>query len=193
MALTLKQQRFVDEYLIDLNATQAAIRTGYSEKTAYAQGQRLLKNVEIQTAIEKANKTRSEKAGATAERVLEELSRVGFSDLRKAFTPGGALLHPGEWDDDFASAVSSVEVVSRPTGEKDDMDRPIVEHVHKLKLWDKNSALEKIAKHLGMFIERHEHSGPNGNPINMNWGALDTDTLRKIHQARVADEGPDAS
>ena len=126
---------------------------------------RLKANENIEARVAEIVNAGAGRAEIDVARVLKEFGRIGFSDLRKAFTPGGALLHPGEWDDDFAAAVSSVEVVSRPTGEKDDMDRPIVEHVHKLKLWDKNSALEKIAKHLGMFIERHEHSGPDGGPM----------------------------
>lgn len=164
--LTAKQQRFVEEYLVDLNATQAAIRAGYSEKTAYSQGQRLLNNVEIQKAVSEAQEDRSNRTQITADRVLQELARIGFSDLRNMLTPNGSLLDPQDWDDDTAAAISSIEVVTN-TGDqgKDEDGRKIVEHTHKIKVWDKNSALEKLAKHLGMFIEKHEHTGPNGGPI----------------------------
>lgn len=67
MALSAKQRLFVSEYLIDLNATQAAIRAGYSEKTAYSQGQRLLKHVEVQAAIEAAKTERLERTEINAE------------------------------------------------------------------------------------------------------------------------------
>lgn len=70
--LTDKQQRFVDEYLLDLNATQAAIRAGYSEKTAYSQGQRLLKNVEAQKAIQEAKRKRVERTQIDSDFVLKE-------------------------------------------------------------------------------------------------------------------------
>ncbi len=82
-------------------------------------------------------------------------------------SPGGSLLPPQEWDDDLAAAIAGIEVVTRPTGEKDADGRAVVENVHKIKLWDKNSALEKLAKHLGMFVDRVEHAGKNGEPIQI--------------------------
>lgn len=166
MALTDKQKRFVDEYLIDLNATQAAVRAGYSEKTAYSQGQRLLKNVEVAEAIRIGQAKAAETAEVTIARVLQELSRIGFSDLRNAFTEAGALKPPREWDDDLAASIAAVEVVTRNVG-KDADGNTEIEHVHKLKLWDKNSALEKIAKHLGMFVDRVEHTGRDGGPVQV--------------------------
>lgn len=75
-----RQLRFVEEYLVDLNATQAAIRAGYSEKTAYSIGQRLLKDVEVAAAIAKAQAARSEKTEITAERVLQELWDIATAD-----------------------------------------------------------------------------------------------------------------
>lgn len=101
----------------------------------------------------------AEKAEATVERVLKELSRIGFSDLRRAFDSTGRLLRPEEWDDDTAAAIASVEVITRNIGDGK------VEHVHKIKVWDKNSALEKLAKHLGMFVDRIEHTGKGGKDL----------------------------
>jgi len=101
----------------------------------------------------------ADRAEVTIARVLDEMRKLGFSDLRKAFDQNGRLKRPEEWDDDFAASVASVEVVTRNIGEGE------VEHVHKIKVWDKNSALEKLAKHLGMFIERHEHTGKDGKAI----------------------------
>lgn len=80
MALNAKQNRFVEEYPVDLNATQAAIRAGYSKKTAYSIGQRLLKDVEIQEAIQKAMKDGSERTGITQDKVVEELGKVAFAE-----------------------------------------------------------------------------------------------------------------
>lgn len=157
--LNAKQARFVQEYIVDLNATQAAIRAGYSEKTAHSQGQRLLKNVGIAEAISKAQEQRGERTQITADRVLKELARIGLSDLRQAFDEQGNLKRPADWDDELAAAVSSVEVVARNSGDG------AVEYVHKLKMWDKNTALANIAKHFGMFIERHEHTGKDGEPL----------------------------
>lgn len=174
--MTPKQQRFIEEYLVDLNATEAAKRAGYSEKTAYSQGQRLLKNAEVAAQISEAQQERGEKTGVTAERVLEELGSIGFSDIRHCFTRSGHLKRPEEWPDEVAAAISSVEVVTRPGAELDEDGRREIEYVHKLRLWDKNSALEKIAKHLGMFVERHEHTGKGGGPMDFTF---DLDSARR--------------
>lgn len=80
--LNPKQTRFVQEYLIDLNATQAAIRAGYSKKTARSIGQRLLTNVDIAAAISEAQKTIAERVGITLERWLNELSLIFFADMQ---------------------------------------------------------------------------------------------------------------
>ncbi len=75
MSLTPKQARFVEEYLVDLNATQAAIRAGYSPKTAYSQGERLLKNVEVHRANQEAQEARSERTGITQDEVIQGLKK----------------------------------------------------------------------------------------------------------------------
>lgn len=166
MALTDKQHRFVAEYLVDLNATQAAIRAGYSEKTARQVGSENLSKPDIADAIAIAQQERAERTGVTADMVIRELARIGFSDLRKVLSSGGSLIDPQEWDDDTAAAIASVEVVTL-SGERgrDEEGNKIVERTHKLKVWDKNSALEKLGKHLGMFVDRHEHTGKDGAPL----------------------------
>ncbi|WP_145191595.1 terminase small subunit [Pseudomonas sp. URMO17WK12:I11] len=83
MALTAKQQRFVDEYLIDLNATQAAIRAGYSKKTASSQGERLLRNVEVRKYLASQREELQGRVKITQDKVLRELAKIGFSDIRK--------------------------------------------------------------------------------------------------------------
>jgi phage terminase small subunit len=160
--LTPKQHRFVKEYLVDLNATQAAIRAGFSAKTAEQAGSRLLRNVKVKAALEQEQASLAERTEITQERVLQELAKIGFADVRRMFTPGGNLLPPTDLNDDMAAAVQSVEVVVRraPGGEQGE-----VEHVHKIKLNDKLGALTQIGRHLGMFTDRHEHSGPAGAPI----------------------------
>ncbi|WP_298966159.1 terminase small subunit [uncultured Roseibium sp.] len=168
MALTDKQARFIEEYLVDLNATQAAIRAGYSEKTANEQGSRLLANVKVSDAIAEAQKERSERTQITQDRVLLELARLSFSDLRKCLTPSGHLVDPQDWDDDTAAAISSLEVVTNRTSEKDADGKTPVEYTHKIKTWDKNAALEKLSKHLGLYApEKKEISGPDGGPLEV--------------------------
>lgn len=139
-----------------------ALAKGKSQADAYAaagykpsepHASRLASSGKVQARVAELAGKGAERAIVDIGRTLAEMARIGFSDLRKAFD-GNRLLHPSEWPDDVAAAISSVEVVVRPIGDGD------VEHIHKIKFWDKNSALEKIAKHLGMFIERHELSGP---------------------------------
>lgn len=132
-------------------ADEAYALAGYKPDRGNAS--RLTAKDSIRARVDEIVGKGAERAEATVERVLKELSRIGFSDLRRAFDTSGRLLRPEEWDDDTAAAIASVEVVTRSIGDGE------VEHVHKIKVWDKNSALEKIAKHLGMFIERVEHSG----------------------------------
>ncbi|GAA4475545.1 terminase small subunit [Gluconacetobacter asukensis] len=151
-SLTGKQARFVDEYLVDLNATRAAIRAGYSEKTAQEQSSRLLSNVMVQDALSKAQKARSARTQITQDRVVQEIARLGLSDIRKLFDDAGRLLQPHEWDDDTAAAVASIEVDQRKDPGPDG-DRYTVT---KIKAWDKNSALEKLMKHLGLYERDNE-------------------------------------
>ncbi|WP_336717536.1 terminase small subunit [Asaia bogorensis] len=148
-----KQQRFVSEYLVDLNATQAAIRAGYSEKAAGQTAFNLLKKTEIQAAISEAQKARSVRTQVNQDRVIQEIARIGLSDIRAAFSETGSLLPPSEWSDDLAAAVAAMEVERRTEGRGDDAE---VYYVTKLKLWDKNSALEKLCKHLGLYEKDNE-------------------------------------
>lgn len=89
--LTAKQALFVREYLIDLNATQAAIRAGYSKKTATVQGARLLTNANVKAAVAEASEKRADKLDLNAERVLQAIAEVAFGDIRKMFDDNGAL------------------------------------------------------------------------------------------------------
>lgn len=148
--LTDKQRRFVEEFLIDLNGTQAAIRAGYSEKTARQIAAENLTKPDILSALNERRRELSEQVEITQERILQEYARIGFSDIRKTLTPGGNLLNPNDWDDDTAAAIAGVEVVTRQV-HAGDGDGPKIEYTHKIKTWDKPKALDAMAKHLGMF------------------------------------------
>lgn len=163
--MTPKQERFVQEYLVDLNATQAAIRAGYSAKTAEVQGPRLLGNVGVAEAIREAMEARAESAGITAERVLEEIAKSAFGDIRAVFDENGHLRLPDDLTDEAAASVASIEVVTKPSGVDADGNR-VVEHVHKIKSWDKLKALELLGRHLGMFVDRREITGKGGASVS---------------------------
>ena len=132
--LTPKQARFVEEYLIDLNATQAAIRAGYSEKTARAMGHENLTKPDIEEAIADALKARRQRTEVTQDRVLEELAVLAFAPITD-------------------------------------------ERLAQLKISDQLTALDKLAKHLGMFTERVHHSGE----ITTNVRAMSDEELMERH------------
>lgn len=177
--LSPKQRRFVDEYLVDGNATQAAIRAGYSRRTAAAQAHDLLKKPEISRLVaERAGKA-AQKADITIERVLEELALLGFSDIGEVldFSGDQPRLKPANLISPRARRlISSIKVkryVER-RGRGDDPD-DVVE-ITEFKLWSKDSALEKLGKYLKMFVERHEHTGKDGAPL------MGVDALRALLQ-----------
>lgn len=158
-----RHERFAQGLAKGLSAEEAYAAAGYKPNSGNAI--RLKGNESILARVSELAEIGSLRADVSVERVLTELGRIGFSDLREAFTESGQLKLPREWSDDFAAAVSSVEVVTRPGAEVDENGNRAVEYVHKLRLWDKNSALEKIGKHLKMFVERMEHTGKDGAPL----------------------------
>ena len=165
--LPAKQQVFVDEYLIDLNATRAYQRAyGCEEKVAGANGARLLKNARVAALIAEKMQERSARTQITADRVLEELAAIGFSDIRKAVTWQGVgenltvtPLESDEIDEVTIRAVGKVKAKSR-TVRGDDYSETTVDV--ELGMHDKLGALQLIGRHLGMFKDKTEHeAGPS--------------------------------
>lgn len=180
--LTEKRWRFVDEYDVDGNATAAAIRAGYSEKTAYAAGHRLLREPEVAAELDKRRAERAARADVSAEAVLAELWKIGSSDIRRLFNDSGSIIPLAALDDRAAGAVASVEVVVRPSGEVDNDGNREVEHVHKIKLWDKNAALTQLGRHFNLFSDTLRHTGPDGGPVEV------TDTARAARVAALIEQ-----
>lgn len=150
--LTPKQARFVEEYLIDLNATQAATRAGYSAKTANEQGARLLANVSVRSALGGAMKKRGEKTEITAARVIQEIARLAFFDPRKLLNGDGTPVALQDLDDDTAAAIAGVDIATERERGSD-----LSTYIRKYKIADKNTALEKLAKHLGIYeLDNHQ-------------------------------------
>ena len=143
--LTPKQARFVQEYLVDLNATQAAIRAGYSKKTANPQGARLLANVSVQKAIQKASKARQKRVEIDQDYVLSNLQAINERCMQAVplkESTGGKLMVKGRDGED----------------------------VEGYQMLDSKGAIRAnklIGQHLGMFVNKHEHSGPSGGPIEV--------------------------
>lgn len=175
--LNERQKQFCDEYLIDLNATQAAIRAGYKEKTAYSMGQRLLKNVEIQREIQKKKDKRSERTEITQDMVLRELAAIAFADAtdyvqvvqkpyltedgEEVFLPDVAITETNE-----LTAIQKKAIVGIKQG-KNGIE---------LKLNDKTKALELLGKHLGMFTDKVEVTERKNDPFD----ELTVEELRQL-------------
>lgn len=163
--MTPKQERFVAEYLVDLNATQAAIRAGYSPKSARQNSDRLLTNADIAAAVEAGKAKQLKKVGLTGEWVLEELRKVAASDPRKFFEDWGGIKPIHELGDEEAAALSHFEVVKKNLYSGDRK----VDTVHRFKLHDKVRALESLAKHFGLLVEKQQVEGELTIKIDKPW------------------------
>ena len=149
--MTKKQKRFVEEYLIDLNATQAAIRAGYSPETAYSIGSENLKKPEICTHIEKAMAERSKRTGINQDRIIMELAKIGLLNPKDLVNFEEATIKEEATEEDLA-AVASVRVKRFPTKDGEGIEREI-------RMYDKTKALELLGRHFGMFKDKVEVSG----------------------------------
>lgn len=157
--LNATQERFVSEYMIDLNATQAAVRAGYSAKTAPQQASRLLTYAKVVAEIEKRQAALAQTYGITTESIIKELAKLGFSNMQdymRASTDGDPYLDFSSLTRDQAAALAEVTVEDFKDGRGEDARD--VRRV-KFKLADKRAALVDLGKHLGMFKERREING----------------------------------
>jgi phage terminase small subunit len=149
---TAMQDRFIDEYLIDLNGRQAAIRAGYSEKTAQMQSSRLLSNAKVREEIDRRKQERSSRVGITQDRVLLELSRIAFFDPRRLLREDGSPKPMNELDDDTAAAIAGLDI--QECYETIDDKKVFVGYVKKYRIADKNSALTNAMRHLQLFEDK---------------------------------------
>ena len=149
--LTAKQKKFVEEYLIDLNATQAAIRAGYSPNTAQEQSSRLLSNVMVKNEIDKAMAQRSRRTGISQDRVLRELAKIAFVNPNDVINFSDATVKMTS--EENLAAIASVKVKKIPGEYGDATEREI-------KLCDKLKALDLLGKHLGIY-DKHEAKDRN--------------------------------
>nr|DAR18306.1 MAG TPA: Terminase small subunit [Caudoviricetes sp.] len=159
--LTDKQKRFVEEYLVDLNATQAAIRAGYSEQTAYSIGQRLLKKVEVQEAIQQAQNKRSERTQITQDEVIRRLIE----------------------NVDIASGKKTIVLTqTRKSGNGEIVGDDVAQFVYEPS--SVNKALELLGKHLGMFAQKMELSGDLHieQRAELNLSGLSIDELEQLEK-----------
>lgn len=168
--LTAQQREFVHHYMINgQNGKQAAISAGYSKRSAEATASRLLRHDNVSKAILNIQQLAWEKMELTEEKVIQELAKVAFSDMRDLFNENDRLLKPSEWNDQLAAVISAVDTVI--TG-GDDPDTVI-----KIKTNPKIAALKELSEIMKMKVKLHEHTGKDGGPI-------ETSDLTEIERAK---------
>jgi phage terminase small subunit len=150
--------RFVEEYIVDLNGKRAAIRTGYSPRTAEVQASRLLSNAKVDAAVKRAMQARSRRTGITADRVLIELAELAFSnisDFLHVQRDGSVQIDLARASRDRAAAVHDV-ILSTPAEGSD--DEVLIGKLTRIELFDKLRALDMLARHLGMYPSAERQS-----------------------------------
>lgn len=165
--LTPKQQRFCDEYLIDLNATQAAIRAGYSAKTANRIGSENLSKLDIQEYLSYRHQERLTRTEITQDSVLQEFAKIAFIDIRKFYNEDGRLKQINQLDNDCAAALAGLDV--------DELwaDREQIGVTKKIRLNSKISALESLGKHVGIYKKDNEQKPASQTVVNVGYGKKD--------------------
>lgn len=146
-----RQRRFVLEYVEDFNGKEAAIRAGYSERSAKARASILLADPVIQTELAKAREAIAERVTVTVQDIVTELARVAFFDIRTLFDENGNLKPVAELDDNAARALAGIDIVNEKRETDDDIS--VHEYTKRIKVADKLKALEMLGKYLGMFTE----------------------------------------
>lgn len=173
MPLHGRRLRFATEFLKDQNATQAAIRAGFSPASARQQASRMLQDPRVKAAIHDVearivDKVVTERA-ATLDRTIREIARIAFFDPRRLFTEDGRPLAVTELDDDTAAVVAGLDVAEEWAGSGD--ERQLAATIRKWKLSDKKGALDMLMKHLGGYAVDNEQkqSAPSAdvNPVDI--------------------------
>jgi phage terminase small subunit len=183
--LNLRQQRFVAEYLIDLNATQAAVRAGYSVRTAKSIGQENLTKPAILAAVLMGAKALIDRPLSAAERVIAEAKAIAYSDVRKLYKPSGELLSGKDVPAEVAPAIRFIREVRRSLG------RGGTEVVREVHFWDKNAALNLLAKYHKLLTDKVEvqasHHFPDVRTLsNPALEAAENALLAKLIRERAA-------
>ena len=164
--LTAKEAKFVDEYLIDLNASAAARRAGYSEKTAYRIGYENLRKPHIEEALMVARQRLSVESGITPEMVIKARGNIAFFDIAECYTEDGNLKNIHDIPKETRLALAGLESEEIFAGRGD--DRVFIGHAKKIKSWDKNRALEALEKHFGLYdADNKQKQVPFCMPINL--------------------------
>lgn len=155
-----KLQIFVNEYLIDLNATRAAIRAGYSAKTAHSQGSRLLNNVDVKDALQAGMAARSERTGINQDKVLESIANLAFYDPRGVISWSDAGVSIKNSEELTNDQVMQIAEVSQSFNKAGDL-------VVNVKLADRAKYIKMLGDHLGLFQQKIQLTGEGGGPVKV--------------------------
>jgi len=186
--LSPKRLRFVQEYLIDLNGAQAAIRAGYSKRTAVMQASRLLTNANVQAALQEQKAALATTLGITTERIVAEYAALGFADMADylSFDDRGNVYL--DWSAMPKGATKAIAEVTQEEYMDGKGEGARLVRKTRFKLYNKTAALDSLAARLWPAIQKTEASGPNGGPITVR---VVYDEPRQIieGQAREIGEG----
>lgn len=161
MALTKKQKLFIEEYLADLNATQAAIRAGYSPDTAGSIGNENLKKPEIRAHINKAMAERSKRTGINQDRIVNELAKIAFVKITDVVDERCRIKASAKEED--LSCIESIKVKTSTGANTESVEREV-------KLSPKLKALELLGRHLGMWNDKLDISADMDLNIHIDYG-----------------------
>ena len=177
--LNERQRAFVTEYMMDGRGEAAALRAGYSSKTAASQASSLLSNPKVRDFLAAAQAARAVTVAIKADNVLRELGHIGFSDIGDAFDVDGKLKPLREMKREVRTMISSVKTREVLEGAGDNAK---IVRITEVKLWDKVAALDKLAKHLGLL-----HDGIGDTINNYNFAKMSDLELDAFIQAAIKD------
>lgn len=156
-----RQKIFCKEYMIDMNATKAAARAGYSERTSNEAGARLMNAPTVKAEIKRLQNKVSEKLSIKAEHIISELAKIGFSDIKNYYDNSDEKTkNITKLDNDLTAAVSSLKTIKTIVNGVTTIQK-------EFKLHDKITALISLGKHLGIFEKNNKQKTP-GNPIDLS-------------------------
>jgi len=161
--LTPKQEHFCQLYVTHWNAARAAVEAGYSADSAKERGYELRHNPSLSKRIDELTEHALEEMGVTRGRVLSELAAIATADMTQAFDEMGQMKPLSEIPEDVRRSLNGLEVHEIFDGQGE--DKHAIGLARKFKAYDKTKALELLGKKLKLFTDRHEHSGPDGKPI----------------------------
>jgi phage terminase small subunit len=170
--LTPKQERLVTEYLVDLDATAAAIRSGYKAVNADVVGPRTVALPQVAAAIAAAKAVRAARTGITQDRVLAETSLLAFSDLTHYVVDDEGNVQLTK--DAPAGAMRAISSIKRKTSVRVVDGEVIKTYDVELRFWDKPGVLKLAGQHVGLFSDKVEHSGPGGGPMTITWATSES-------------------